>query len=303
MATTLQQLAAASTDKLVQGFINEIAADSYILGNMPFDDCLTPSGTSDLVYAYSRVTTPASAAFRALDAEPDASNAQITKYTAKVAVLNSNFTIDRVAAKAAPSLLDMKLGEAKNAIIRKFNSALINGDVTEEQYGFDGLSKALTDSSTEVASSTDISDASAIASNALAFASEMDDMLSLLDGDPSAILVGRSMKVKLSAIARALGIYQTMPDEVGRPIGNWAGVPVIALKDGAITSNDVYAVRFGMDGFHGVTLTGGNAITVTVPDLSQAGAIHKGDAEFVCGVALKATKAAGVLRVSGADSE
>ena len=41
MATTLADLAANSQDKLVQGFVNEIITDDYLLGAMTFDDCMT----------------------------------------------------------------------------------------------------------------------------------------------------------------------------------------------------------------------------------------------------------------------
>ena len=40
MATTLADLAANSQDKLVQGFVNEIITDDYLLGAMTFDDCM-----------------------------------------------------------------------------------------------------------------------------------------------------------------------------------------------------------------------------------------------------------------------
>ncbi|WP_282710286.1 hypothetical protein [Lancefieldella sp. Marseille-Q7238] len=67
---TLADLAANSGDKLVQGFINELVTDNYLLGALTFDDCMTATGTSDLVYSYKRVKTPPTAAFRALNAEP-----------------------------------------------------------------------------------------------------------------------------------------------------------------------------------------------------------------------------------------
>lgn len=50
MAVTLAELAAVSTNKLVQGFINELVTDSFILSQLQFDDCLAATGTSNLVY-------------------------------------------------------------------------------------------------------------------------------------------------------------------------------------------------------------------------------------------------------------
>ena len=56
----------------------------------------------------------------------------------------------------------------------------------------------------------------------------------------------------------------------------------------------------GMDGVHGVTLAGGNAVSVTLPDWSAPGAVKTGDCELVCGLAVKATRAAGVLHPKAA---
>ena len=149
MATTLAELAINSQDKLKQGFINELITDSYILNMMPFDDCLSANGTSDLVYAYKRVETGASAAFRSLNEEPKASEVKIKRVTTKPGILSSKWEMDRVAKTAAEDLYELKVAESKNAIIRKFNATLIAGDTATEEKGFDGLAKALKDSSTE----------------------------------------------------------------------------------------------------------------------------------------------------------
>jgi hypothetical protein len=293
---TLAELAKNANDKLVQGFINELITDSYLLSTMTFDDCLSNNGQSDLVYAYKRVMTPASAAFRALNTEGTSSEPTIERFKTSPAIINSQYEIDRVAAQASSELVLLRMQEAKNAIIRKFSHTVINGDTEEEELGFDGLSKALTDSSTEVLSAVDLTTAAAIKANAFDFAYEMDELLSLLSGDPGALLVGRKGKNRLVAVARALGIYQVTEEGAGRRVERWDGIPIQYLKDDAVANGDIYAVRFGMDEFHGITLSGGNAISVCLPKFDEAGAIKKGDAEFVVGCALKATKAAGVLR-------
>ena len=133
MATTLAELAINSQDKLKQGFINELITDSYILNMMPFDDCLSANGTSDLVYAYKRVETGASAAFRSLNEEPKASEVKIKRVTTKPGILSSKWEMDRVAKTAAEDLYELKVAESKNAIIRKFNAPLIAGDTATEE--------------------------------------------------------------------------------------------------------------------------------------------------------------------------
>lgn len=291
---TLEELATNSDDKLVQGFTNEIITDSFLLSRMTFDDCLTSSGTSDLAYAYKRVKTPMEAAFRAINTEPTKSKPEIERITTRVAILSDSWDMDRVTKDAAEDLYQLYLEESKNAIIRKFNKTVINGDTDTEENGFDGLNKALTGSNTEFTSAVDLSVITM--ESALAFAEEMDVLLSILTRTPDALMVSPSMKVKINAICRILGINNITMDTAGHGVSAWNGVRIEELRDGAMTTNDIYAVCFGMDDFHGITLKGGNAISVHLPDWKAPGAVKTGDAEFVCGCALKKTKAAGVLR-------
>ena len=79
--------------------------------------------------------------------------------------------------------------------------------------------------------------------------------------------------------------------------------PIIAVKSRTIGDapvagiTDIYAVHFGVeDGFCGVTLTGDNGVDQYLPDFNQPGAVKTGEVEMVACVALKKTKAAGVLR-------
>lgn len=295
---TLSELAANSDDKLVQGFINELVTDSYLLSSMTFDDCLTSAGTSDLVYAYKRVKTPMTAKFRAINTEPEKSKPDTERITTRIGIISDAWDMDRVAKAAAEDLYQLHVEESKNAIIRKFNMAVINGDTTVEEDGFDGLDKAVKGSSTEMVSAVDLSTIDK--TSALAFAEEMDTMLSLLMRDPDVILVSRTMKTKLNAICRVLGISNVTADTAGRRVSTWDNIPLQEMKDGALETNDIYPVCLGMDAFHGITLEGGNAISVHLPDWSNPGAVKTGDAEFVCGCALKKTKAAGVLRAKPA---
>jgi hypothetical protein len=65
---------------------------------------------------------------------------------------------------------------------------------------------------------------------------------------------------------------------------------------GAGGLTDIYAVRFGLDAVHGVAVPG-QLIKTWLPDFTTAGAVKKGEAEMgPVAVALKASKAAGVLR-------
>jgi len=296
MATTLADLAANSQDKLVQGFVNEIITDDYLLGAMTFDDCMTPSGTSDLTYTYKRVKTPMTAAFRALESEPAKTEVSIEKVTTNVGILADAWQMDRVERDAAEDLYELKLEESKNAIVRAFDAQVVSGK--KGTNAFDGLATILSGTSTEATSAVDLSTLDQAKS--LDFADELGNMLSVLMRTPDVLLVSSTMKAKLDSIARRIGIGTATVETAGGTITTWDGIPLQPLKDGALTTNDIYAVCLGLDAFHGITLKGGSAITVTLPDWTAPGAVKSGDCEFVCGCALKATKAAGVLHPKAA---
>jgi hypothetical protein len=78
--------------------------------------------------------------------------------------------------------------------------------------------------------------------------------------------------------------------------------PTVAITAGAGNAaisglSDLYAVRFGLDGFHGVSMAGQPLMRQWLPDFSTAGAVKTGEVEMgPVAVVLKRTKAAGVLR-------
>jgi hypothetical protein len=78
--------------------------------------------------------------------------------------------------------------------------------------------------------------------------------------------------------------------------------PSVTTVESANTANttgttDLYAVRLGLDGFHGISMAGGPLIQKWLPDFTTAGAVKTGEVEMgPVAVVLKATKAAAVLR-------
>lgn len=300
MAILLADLARNSGDKLVAGFINELITDSVLLSRMQFDDCMAAEG-SDMIYSYKRITQPMEAHVRKLNAEPEKTDLDFVRVHTNVAIISASFPMDRVAKNAAESLYTEKVTELKNAIIRKFNALVCMGATPLESEdgfdGFEGLNRILAGSETEVTSQVDLSTIDQDA--ALAFASEMDDLFSRLSRTPDVLLMAPAMKTKLNAVCRVLGISNVTQDGAGHIVTTWNGVPIEEMRDGALTTLDIYAVCFGMEEFHGITLKGGSEITVNLPSWNTPGAVKDTDAEFVCGCALKQTHAAGVLRVSG----
>lgn len=74
-------------------------------------------------------------------------------------------------------------------------------------------------------------------------------------------------------------------------------VTIAGSNKGGGGLTDLYAVRFGLDGFHGVSVTGGHLVNTWMPDFTTSGAVKTGEVEMgPVTVALKATKAAAVIR-------
>ena len=59
---------------------------------------------------------------------------------------------------------------------------------------------------------------------------------------------------------------------------------------------ELYAVRLGLDGLHGVSLQAQSPVKVWLPDFTTSGAVKKGEVEMIAAMALKSTTAAGVFR-------
>ena len=318
MAVTLAQAKLNVQDALQLGVIDEFRKSSFLFDNLTFDDCVSPTGGgSTLTYAYTRLVTQPTAAFRAVNSEYTASEVTKQRYTADLAIFGGSFEIDRVIANMGGivSEVTLQIQQKAKAAAALFNDAVINGDSANSSNAFDGLEKALTGSSTEYtpAAAINLSTSAYIDSNYKVFLDEMDNFLSLLDGRPSALLMNAKLWTKIRACARRSAAYTETKNEFGQNVSMYDGIPLVNLGAKAGSNTDVistvattaqsnpgetslYAVRFGLDGFHAVSMAGQPIIRQWLPDFSTAGAVKKGEVEMVAAVVLKATKAAGVMR-------
>jgi hypothetical protein len=121
-----------------------------------------------------------------------------------------------------------------------------------------------------------------------------------------AILCNAKTAAKFRAIARRMGVYQITKNDFGQKVEHYGNIPFVDLGAKA-GSNDpiigieggntsLYAVRFGLDGFHAISMAGHAPVKTWLPDFSTAGAVKKGEVEMVAGCVLKSTKAAGAFR-------
>lgn len=313
MAITLAQAKLNVQDDLQVGIIDEFAKSNYLFNNLTFDDVVSPTGGgATLTYAYTRLLTQPTAAFRAVNSEYTPQDVTRQRYTADLKVFGGAFEIDRIIANMGGivSEVDLQIKQKIKAASALFNDTVINGDSAVDANAFDGLDKALTGSSTEYdpGSAIDLSTSAAVDTNYKVFLDQLDEFLMGLDGTPDFIGGNLKLMARIRACARRAGMYQVSQNEFGQQVEKYGNTvlvdfgaksgsnnPVVAT-DGTAGTTSLYAARLGLDGFHGVSMAGVAPVQSWLPDFAKAGAVKKGEVEMVAAVVLKATKAAGVMR-------
>ena len=310
MAVTLAQAKLNVTDDLQLGIIDEFAKSSFILNNIPFHDCVSPvGGGATLTHGYTRLITQPTAEFRAINSEYTPSEVQKQRYTTDLKVFGGSYEVDRIIAGMGGIADEVALQASQKvkAASALFSDTIINGDSATNPLVFDGLDVAVTGTDTEYkpTAAIDLSTTEAIDTNYKLFVDQLDEWLGGLDG-VDAILCNAKMVAKFRAIARRMGMYQITKNDFGQKVEHYGDIPFVDLGAKA-GSNDpivgitggntsIYAVKFGLDGFHAISMAGQPPVKTWLPDFSTAGAVKKGEVEMVAGCALKSTKAAGAFR-------
>jgi hypothetical protein len=313
MAVTLLEAKKNVQDALQMGVIDEFRKSNYLLNALTFDDAVSPTGGgATLTYAYTRLKTQPTAAFRAVNTEYTPSEVTKERHTVDLKIFGGSFEIDRVIADMGGIVNEVTLQSQQKikAAQALFNDTVINGDSAVDANAFDGLEKALTGSDTEITpgAAIDLSTSAKLDSNYKAFVDALDEFLMTLDGTPTVILGNTKLIARLRAVARRVAMYQVSKDDWGRQVESYGVIPFVDLGakagsndpvskiDSTSGETSLYAVRLGLDGLHGVSMAGQPPVKIYMPDFKTAGAVKKGEVEMVAAVAFKATKAAGVLR-------
>jgi len=132
-------------------------------------------------------------------------------------------------------------------------------------------------------------------------------------------IIGNTRSIaRLRALARWASIYTSERDSLGRKVemyGDWVLIdagdkadgsgPIIPIETRNIGSapadvdglTDLYAVTFGLDAFHGASVSGSPLVRTWLPDFETAGAVKTGELEIgPCAVLVKNTRSCGVFR-------
>lgn len=312
MPVSLAQAKIGIADDVQATFIDEFRKSSWLFDNLTFDDVVTPSGGgATLTYGYMRTVTQATAAFRAINAEYTPQEATKVAVTADLKPFGGSYQIDRVlGAIARGREIAFQTEQKRKAALALFNDALINGDTAVDANSFDGLDKALTGTTQEDTTGRDWDVATE--DGAFTILDDVDFLLSMLDGPADAIIGNKRTLAKIRSAARRAGYFGRTTTDAGLLIETYNSVPLIdpGAKAGSTTDvipvagstepgkgkTDLYAIRLGLDGLHAISLAGQPPVRTWLPDFTTSGAVKTGEVEAVLAIALKATKAAAVLR-------
>ena len=314
MAITLEQAKVGMADKVDQKVVDMFRRSSLLLDRMTFDNAISPgTGGSTLVYGYTQLKTPSTAAVRAINTEYTPGEAIREEKTAKAVIMGGAFQVDRVIQSTSGAIdeLVFQADEKVKAVSNFFTNAVINGTNSTT---FDGLKVLLTGSSTEYTATSDLTTSANIDANYQHFLDELDEFISGLDGGADMLIMNRKMLGKLRGIARRAGYFSSSRDEFGRVVETYNGIALMdagqyfngtnsvdivadtPASSGTAGTSDIYAVKFGLDAFHGISPTGTKVVQTYMPNLAEPGAVKKGEVELVAGVALKNTLKAGRMK-------
>ena len=311
MALTLAQAQALSQSKLVQTVIDEFRT-SALLDRLPFDNTVKPQGKS-LAYVYNRLTTFPTADARAINADYTPQEAVTTQITANLKIFGGSYQIDRALRANEEQVVDLVMFEQEQKIKATkamFHDQFINGDsAIGAGTQFDGLDKILTGSSTEIDPGAIALDSAAnINTNYKAFLYQFRKLRAAMDGAPTLYLMNSDMFSVMQTVLDYAGQNTATKENYGSEVVQWGPSLLMALGDRPGSSNpviatsgvtgetDIYAVRLGLDGVHGISPEGNAIVNSYLPDFTRVEAVQTGAVEMIAAVALKATKAAAVLR-------
>ena len=323
---TLSEFREGRADHVDRQVVDSFRRNSLLLDMLVFDDALEANGSgSTLTYGYLREKTPALAGTREINKEYTPQETTREKQSVEVKVFGGSYQIDRVIESSAGKASEVaRQTEAKvKATCTAFSKAVIDGDADADSTTFDGLDKALRNTSTEINAEEylDLSTSDAMDKNYKKLLDLLDEFLASLNGIPSCIMANTAMITKLKAAARRAGYLTHAENSFGKKVAAYDDIPfvdmgyypklsgekyeeapVVPITNRTIGSTsvtgltDIYAPVIGLDNFHGVTVKGSKFISQYLPDFKAPGAVKTGEVEMLAAIALKSTRSAAVLR-------
>jgi hypothetical protein len=312
---TLLQAQQLSQPKLTKSVIDQFRT-SPILDQLIFDNTIKAAGGNSLDYVYNRIQTYTGAASRALDVDYVASEAVTQAIMSRLAIFGGRFQIDRALIQGEHEVVDhiqFQVAQKTKATIAQFHNMFINGNrlnpVVGNSFEFDGLDVLLTGSPTQEITPVApilLNTSANISLNWQEFLDQLRALEAVMDGAPSLYIMNQAMYARFQSVMDRAGINLASKENYGRNVSVWGESLVVAMGNrpgntapiiaspAGVTS--IYAVRLGLDGVHGTSLSGTKLANVYLPDMNDSAVLKTGSVEMIAGLAYKSTESAAVLR-------
>jgi hypothetical protein len=299
MALTLVQAAKLSNTALQRGVIQTFVNNSVVLDRLPL---MNISGNA---YAYNVEATLPTVAFRSVNEAYTENTGTFNQLTESLVILGGDADVDRFLVQTRGNLNDLRqiVTEQKvRSATMTFQDYFINGDVTVDTKGFDGLKKRLAGSQVITAGTNGIPVVGNGGTDTQTFFDQLDALMAAVPGGPDVLYTNASIRAKIRSAGRRIGGVDIFnEDATGKRVIAWNGVPIMDIgtrSDGTAvipqtetqgtasgTTSSIYAVKFGQgEGDQAVTgLTNGG---IMVDDLGQLQSqpVYRTRIEFYCGI-------------------
>jgi hypothetical protein len=245
----------------------------------------------------------------------------INQRTESLVILGGDADVDRFIVQTRGNIQDQRAVQT-NMKVRSaaflYQDTFINGDVTVNPKGFDGLKKRLTGGQVIAAGANGAPVVGNGGTDTHAFFDQLDALASAVGpGGPDAFYCNATIRGRILSAGRRVGGADLVNEDItGKRVVMWNGVPVLDIgsrSDGtaiipqtetqgtATNASSVYAVRFGQgEGDQAVTgLTNGGVQAYDLGELTDKPA-YRTRIEFYCGMGIFGNGAARLTGVLAA---
>lgn len=308
MALSLAEAAKLSTDDLQRGVLETFVQESSVLDRIPF---MTINGNA---YAYNQEATLPGVEFRSVNNGYAESTGTVVQRSESLVILGGDADVDKFIVQTRGNLNDQRAVQTRmkvKAASYKFQDAFVNGDVTVDPLGFDGLKKRLTGAQVL---SADTNGMGPVAGGH-DFFDALDALIAQvpgISGSNGALYMNRAVIAKIKSSARRLGGVEMIREALTQKmIATYNGVPILDIgqtaagddiipqtetQGTATDASSIYAVKFGQaEGDQAVTgLTNGGVQVYDLGELDSKPS-YRTRLEFYTGLATFGGKAAARL--------
>jgi hypothetical protein len=240
------------------GVIEIFAANNPVLERLPFVDI---QGNA---FKYNREGTLPGIAFRGINESYTESTGVINPQTETLTICGGDSDYDVALVKMGTGSNDLRAAHdamKSKSLTLTWLKTFFDGNSETQPREFDGLNLRLLGTTQELETGA--------AGGATLTLDLVDELIDAIQGTPDVLLMNKTLRRKVNKLRRAASqATEIVTDAFGRQIEAYAGIPIGVVGDdasgtpilgfdeddgsGNLDTSSIYAVRFGLDGLHGI---------------------------------------------------